>query len=110
MEKQSNYDIVNMKTATTAAVSASAFFNAWMLLIAMTFRISLRLPTIFIIFNISPQLLVLSQVDRVLDEVDWLIARKKSQAATDKSDSGKKTFHADAQLGSCSVRALLKLL
>uniref|UniRef100_A0AAQ5XU60 FA complementation group I n=1 Tax=Amphiprion ocellaris TaxID=80972 RepID=A0AAQ5XU60_AMPOC len=28
------------------------------------------------------QLLVLSQVDRVLDEVDWLIARKKSQTAT----------------------------
>uniref|UniRef100_A0AAX7UYQ9 FA complementation group I n=1 Tax=Astatotilapia calliptera TaxID=8154 RepID=A0AAX7UYQ9_ASTCA len=29
-------------------------------------------------------LLVLSQVDRVLDEVDWLIARKKSQTASDK--------------------------
>uniref|UniRef100_A0A669DMD5 FA complementation group I n=1 Tax=Oreochromis niloticus TaxID=8128 RepID=A0A669DMD5_ORENI len=43
VEKQSNFAIVNMKTASTAA------------------------------------LLVLSQVDRVLDEVDWLIARKKSQ-------------------------------
>ncbi|KAK5867624.1 hypothetical protein PBY51_012095 [Eleginops maclovinus] len=30
-------------------------------------------------------LLVLSQVDRVLDEVDWLIAKKKSQAASDTS-------------------------
>uniref|UniRef100_A0A8D0A3G3 FA complementation group I n=1 Tax=Sander lucioperca TaxID=283035 RepID=A0A8D0A3G3_SANLU len=43
------------------------------------------------------QLLVLSQVDRVLDEVDWLIARKKSQTASDKSGSGKKPF-TDAQL------------
>uniref|UniRef100_A0AAX7UE89 FA complementation group I n=1 Tax=Astatotilapia calliptera TaxID=8154 RepID=A0AAX7UE89_ASTCA len=45
VEKQSNFAIVNMKTASTAA------------------------------------LLVLSQVDRVLDEVDWLIARKKSQTS-----------------------------
>ncbi|KAL6106973.1 fanci [Pungitius sinensis] len=36
-------------------------------------------------------LLVLSQVDRVLDEVDWLIARKKSQTSSDKSGSGKAT-------------------
>nr|XP_033491142.1 Fanconi anemia group I protein [Epinephelus lanceolatus] len=36
-------------------------------------------------------LLVLSQVDRVLDEVDWLIARKKSQTASDKSGSGEAT-------------------
>lgn len=44
-------------------------------------------------FNLSlPQLLVLSQVDRVLDEVDWLIARKKSQTASDKSGSGKTPF------------------
>lgn len=40
-------------------------------------------------FNISPQLLVLSQVDKVLDEVDWLIARKKNHTS-DKSGSGKK--------------------
>ncbi|XP_056272645.1 Fanconi anemia group I protein isoform X2 [Pseudoliparis swirei] len=33
-------------------------------------------------------LLVLSQVDRVLDEVDWLIAKKKSQTSSDKSGSG----------------------
>lgn len=39
------------------------------------------------------QLLVLSQVDRVLDEVDWLIARKKNQTTSDKSGSGKKLFH-----------------
>ncbi|KAM8890961.1 Fanconi anemia group I protein isoform 2-T2 [Spinachia spinachia] len=32
-------------------------------------------------------LLVLSQVDKVLDEVDWLIARKKSQTSSDKSGS-----------------------
>lgn len=44
------------------------------------------------LFNLFPQLLVLSQVDRVLDEVDWLIASKKSQAASDKSGSGKKPF------------------
>ncbi|XP_032379362.1 Fanconi anemia group I protein isoform X1 [Etheostoma spectabile] len=55
VEKQSHFAIVNMKTATTAA------------------------------------LLVLSQVDRVLDEVDWLIARKKSQTASDKSGSGEAT-------------------
>ncbi|XP_034733935.1 Fanconi anemia group I protein isoform X3 [Etheostoma cragini] len=55
VEKQSHFAIVNMKTATTAA------------------------------------LLVLSQVDRVLDEVDWLIARKKSQMASDKSGSGEAT-------------------
>ncbi|KAF1387005.1 hypothetical protein PFLUV_G00100770 [Perca fluviatilis] len=55
VEKQSHFAIVNMKTATTAA------------------------------------LLVLSQVDRVLDEVDWLIARKKNQTASDKSGSGEAT-------------------
>uniref|UniRef100_A0A8P4KTE6 FA complementation group I n=1 Tax=Dicentrarchus labrax TaxID=13489 RepID=A0A8P4KTE6_DICLA len=43
-------------------------------------------------------LLVLSQVDRVLDEVDWLIARKKSQTVADKSGSGKNHFHTDAPL------------
>uniref|UniRef100_A0A8D3A4R9 FA complementation group I n=1 Tax=Scophthalmus maximus TaxID=52904 RepID=A0A8D3A4R9_SCOMX len=32
-------------------------------------------------FNVSPQLLVLSLVDRVLDEVEWLIARRKIQTA-----------------------------
>ncbi|XP_042351654.1 Fanconi anemia group I protein [Plectropomus leopardus] len=42
-------------------------------------------------------LLVLSQVDRVLDEVDWLIARKKSQAASDKSGSGEATQTAGQQ-------------
>ncbi|XP_056242985.1 Fanconi anemia group I protein isoform X1 [Seriola aureovittata] len=52
VEKQSHFAIVNMKTATTAA------------------------------------LLVLSQVDRVLDEVDWLIARRKSHTTFDKSSSG----------------------
>ncbi|XP_043980930.1 Fanconi anemia group I protein [Gambusia affinis] len=51
VEKQCHFAIVNMKTATTAA------------------------------------LLVLTQVDRVLDEVDWLIARKKGQAASEKSGS-----------------------
>ncbi|XP_054887143.1 Fanconi anemia group I protein [Poeciliopsis prolifica] len=51
VEKQCHFAIVNMKTATTAA------------------------------------LLVLTQVDRVLDEVDWLIARKKSQTTSEKSGS-----------------------
>ncbi|XP_029008598.1 Fanconi anemia group I protein [Betta splendens] len=36
-------------------------------------------------------LLVLAQVDKVLDEVDWLIARKKSQVAADKTGSGEAT-------------------
>ncbi|XP_014858692.1 PREDICTED: Fanconi anemia group I protein [Poecilia mexicana] len=51
VEKQCHFAIVNMKTATAAA------------------------------------LLVLTQVDRVLDEVDWLIARKKSQTASEKPGS-----------------------
>ncbi|XP_026167020.2 Fanconi anemia group I protein isoform X2 [Mastacembelus armatus] len=42
-------------------------------------------------------LLVLSQVDRVLDEVDWLIARKKCQTASDKSGSGEATQTAGQQ-------------
>uniref|UniRef100_M3ZFI5 FA complementation group I n=1 Tax=Xiphophorus maculatus TaxID=8083 RepID=M3ZFI5_XIPMA len=50
VEKQCHFAIVNMKTATTAA------------------------------------LLVLTQVDRVLDEVDWLIARKKSQTTAGQQD------------------------
>uniref|UniRef100_A0A665VLZ7 FA complementation group I n=1 Tax=Echeneis naucrates TaxID=173247 RepID=A0A665VLZ7_ECHNA len=56
VEKQSNFNIVNIKTATNTAVS----------------------------------LLVLSQSDRMLDELDWLIARKKSCLASDKSASGEK--------------------
>lgn len=43
-------------------------------------------------FILLLQLLVLSQVERVLDEVDWLIARKKSQTTSDISSSGKKTL------------------
>uniref|UniRef100_A0AAQ6IQJ1 FA complementation group I n=1 Tax=Anabas testudineus TaxID=64144 RepID=A0AAQ6IQJ1_ANATE len=42
-------------------------------------------------------LLVLSQVDRVLDEVDWLIARKKSHTAAAKSVSDKATQTTDQQ-------------
>ncbi|CAN9499146.1 unnamed protein product [Ophioblennius macclurei] len=61
VEKQSHFAIVNMKTATTAA------------------------------------LLVLSQADRVLDEVDWLIARQKSLAASDKSDTAETTQGAAQQ-------------
>ncbi|XP_038562542.1 Fanconi anemia group I protein isoform X1 [Micropterus salmoides] len=61
VEKQSHFTIVNMKTATTAA------------------------------------LLVLSQADRVLDEVDWLIARKKSQTASDKLGCGEATQTAGQQ-------------
>ncbi|XP_030586920.1 Fanconi anemia group I protein [Archocentrus centrarchus] len=61
VEKQSHFAIVNMKTASTAA------------------------------------LLVLSQVDRVLDEVDWLIARKKSQTASDKLGCGEATQTAGQQ-------------
>ncbi|XP_011605603.1 Fanconi anemia group I protein isoform X1 [Takifugu rubripes] len=61
VDKQCHFAIVNMKTATTAA------------------------------------LLITSQVDRVLDEVDWLIARKKSQTTVDKSGSGEATQTADQQ-------------
>ncbi|KAM6926892.1 Fanconi anemia group I protein [Lycodopsis pacificus] len=42
-------------------------------------------------------LLVLSLVDRVLDEVDWLIARKKSQTSSDRSGSGEATQTAGQQ-------------
>ncbi|TNN87802.1 Fanconi anemia group I [Liparis tanakae] len=42
-------------------------------------------------------LLVLSQVDRVLDEVDWLIAKKKSQTSPDKPGSGEATQAAGRQ-------------
>ncbi|KAK9516876.1 hypothetical protein VZT92_024784 [Zoarces viviparus] len=42
-------------------------------------------------------LLVLSLVDRVLDEVDWLIARKKSQTSSDRSGSGEVTQTAGQQ-------------
>lgn len=47
----------------------------------------------------SPQLLVLSEVDRVLDEVDWLIARRKTHTAPDKSGSGETPPRADASVG-----------
>uniref|UniRef100_A0A7N6AF83 FA complementation group I n=1 Tax=Anabas testudineus TaxID=64144 RepID=A0A7N6AF83_ANATE len=49
------------------------------------------------LFNLLLQLLVLSQVDRVLDEVDWLIARKKSHTAAAKSVSDKATQTTDQQ-------------
>ncbi|XP_058501147.1 Fanconi anemia group I protein isoform X1 [Solea solea] len=42
-------------------------------------------------------LLVLAQVDRVLDELEWLIARKKIQTASDKSGSDESTQTADQQ-------------
>ncbi|KAF3854640.1 hypothetical protein F7725_022695, partial [Dissostichus mawsoni] len=42
-------------------------------------------------------LLVLSQVDRVLDEVDWLIAKKKSQAPSDTAGPGGATQTAGQQ-------------
>ncbi|KAM3870643.1 Fanconi anemia group I protein [Diretmus argenteus] len=58
-------------------------------------------PSHFAIVNIktatTTTLLVLCQVDRVLDEVDWLIARKKSQPASDKSSSGEATQTAGQQ-------------
>lgn len=42
-------------------------------------------------------MLVLSQVDRVLDEVDWLIARKKSQTTLEKTGNGEPTQTAAQQ-------------
>ncbi|XP_075870862.1 Fanconi anemia group I protein isoform X2 [Nelusetta ayraudi] len=61
VEKRSHFAVVNIKTATTAA------------------------------------LLGLSQADRVLDEVDWLLARKKSQTTSDRSSSGDATQADDKQ-------------
>lgn len=57
---------------------------------SVTLRNGLTIVNIILISLL--QLLVLSQVDRVLDEVDWLIAKKKSQTAAAKSVSGKKLF------------------
>ncbi|KAK2918014.1 Fanconi anemia group I protein [Channa argus] len=42
-------------------------------------------------------LLVLSQVDKVLDEVDWLIVQKKNQTAANKSNSSEATQTAGLQ-------------
>ncbi|KAK7891742.1 hypothetical protein WMY93_023705 [Mugilogobius chulae] len=42
-------------------------------------------------------MLVLSQVDRLLDEVDWLIAKKKSQTASEKTGNGETTQNAGHQ-------------
>uniref|UniRef100_A0A668AV17 FA complementation group I n=1 Tax=Myripristis murdjan TaxID=586833 RepID=A0A668AV17_9TELE len=47
--------------------------------------------TIFRAKHTSSLLLVLSQVDRVLDEVDWLIAKKKTQQALEKSSEATQT-------------------
>lgn len=88
VEKQSHFAIVNMKTATTAAVSVGR-----LVLEAICTKYSLSSSFFFSLFL---QLLVLSQVDRVFDEVDWLIARKKSQTTPDKLGSGKKPFDTDA--------------
>uniref|UniRef100_A0A665VLE3 FA complementation group I n=1 Tax=Echeneis naucrates TaxID=173247 RepID=A0A665VLE3_ECHNA len=76
VEKQSNFNIVNIKTATNTAVS----------------------------------LLVLSQSDRMLDELDWLIARKKSCLASDKSASGKKSFYTGKPMEKAVVLQLGTLL
>ena len=98
VEKQSHFAIVNMKTATTAAVSVG-----WYVLAGICTKYSLFssffFPSLFL------QLLVLSQADRVFDEVDWLIARKKNQTTPDKLGSGKKPFHTDAYLDSCESEA-----
>lgn len=89
MEKQSHFAIINMKTASTATVSIFSYlFFFFCILDHVCFSV---LPFLFCHLNISPQLLVLSQVDKVLDEVDWLIAKMKNQTS-DKSGSGKKTL------------------
>uniref|UniRef100_A0A3Q3RCC6 FA complementation group I n=1 Tax=Monopterus albus TaxID=43700 RepID=A0A3Q3RCC6_MONAL len=80
VEKQSHFAIVNMKTATTAAVSTSFL-----------------------------------RPDLVLDEVDWLIARKKSQMTSGKSGSGRKMhcYHELIQTallpGTCIITLLREL-
>lgn len=78
VDKQCHFAIVNTKTATTVAVSVrrSSGNNVLFTSIAI------------IHFLFTLQLLVMSQVDRVLDEVDWLVARKKSQTTVKKSASG----------------------
>uniref|UniRef100_A0A668AJ14 FA complementation group I n=1 Tax=Myripristis murdjan TaxID=586833 RepID=A0A668AJ14_9TELE len=55
--------------------------------------------TIFRAKHTSSLLLVLSQVDRVLDEVDWLIAKKKTQQALEKSSAGKEPLPLMVELG-----------
>lgn len=50
-------------------------------------------PSSSFTFLVTLQLLVMSLVDRVLDEVDWLIARKKSQTTVNKSGSGRRPLH-----------------
>lgn len=94
MEKQSHFAIVNMKTATTAAVSVGSYSRKLLICCDMNISESVCVQCAHHLhhFNLLSQVLVLSQVDRVLDEVDWLIARKKSQTASDKSGSGKTPF------------------
>lgn len=50
-------------------------------------------PSSSLTFVLVLQLLVMSQVDRVLDEVDWLIARRKNQTTVNKSGPGGKPLH-----------------
>ncbi|XP_020786733.1 Fanconi anemia group I protein [Boleophthalmus pectinirostris] len=49
----------------------------------------------FVIVNLKTAstvaMLVLSQVERVLDEVDWLIAKRKTQTTTEKTGNGEST-------------------
>ncbi|KAF6735606.1 Fanconi anemia group I protein [Oryzias melastigma] len=56
---------------------------------------------IFAIINMKTAsnavLFVLSQVDKILDEVEWLIARKKSQASSEKPNGGEDTQSASRQ-------------
>lgn len=80
VDKQCHFAIVNAKTATTVAVSVGRSSGNNVLFISSSSFASL----------FALQLLVTSQVDRVLDEVDWLIARKKSQATVNKSGSGRR--------------------
>lgn len=85
VDKQCHFAIVNTKTAAAVAVSVCRSAGDNILFISVS-----------VIDFFSPfmlQLLVMSQVDRVLDEVDWLIARKKSQGTANKSGGSRRPLH-----------------
>ncbi|XP_072554442.1 Fanconi anemia group I protein isoform X3 [Paramormyrops kingsleyae] len=77
VEKQSHFAVVNMKTAAPTAVSDHP--QNWAKVLHTQFM--------FIIILSLFQLLVLTQVEKVLDEVDWLIARKRLDCGRDTESS-----------------------
>ncbi|KAK1887817.1 Fanconi anemia group I protein like [Dissostichus eleginoides] len=79
----------------------SAFSKGLLSLLFSLHDVEVEKQSHFAIVNMktasTATLLVLSQVDRVLDEVDWLIAKKKSQAPSDTPGPGGATQTAGQQ-------------